>query len=51
MLDDMQIFDTKSKMKQVFKENRYIMVSISGGSDSDILIDLFEREREREITK
>lgn len=41
----MQVFDTESKMKQVFKENKTIMVSVSGGSDSDILIDLFERKK------
>lgn len=41
-MDNFAIFDTQAKMKQVLKDNINIAVSVSGGSDSDILVDLFE---------
>lgn len=41
------IEDTKYKMKQVLKENKNIAISISGGADSDILVDLFEKSEWR----
>lgn len=49
-LQEFTIQDTLGKMKQVFNEHKHIMIGISGGSDSDCLIELFERERERERT-
>jgi predicted phosphoadenosine phosphosulfate sulfurtransferase len=47
MEHDIIIFDTQSKMKQVLEENINIGVAVSGGSDSDFLIDLFERSEYR----
>lgn len=47
-LEEFVVQDTIGKMKQVLNDHQNIMVSISGGSDSDCLIELFERERERE---
>lgn len=35
--------DIKSKMKQILKNKKNVVVSVSGGSDSDILIDLFTK--------
>lgn len=44
----LQVFDTIAKMKQVLQENTTIAVSVSGGSDSDVLIDLFEQNKTKQ---
>lgn len=43
------IFDAFTKCKDVLSSHNNTMVSISGGADSDIMLDLIEREREREV--
>lgn len=47
-IQDFTIQDTLGKMRQVLGDHKEILVSVSGGSDSDCLIELFERERERD---
>lgn len=43
--NNLSAFDTMAKMDQVLSQNNNIAVSISGGSDSDILIDLVEKNK------
>lgn len=47
-MENLAIFDTEAKMQHVLAENKVISVSISGGSDSDCLVDLFERHKTHE---
>lgn len=47
----MIIFDTQMKMEQVLSQHDKVSVSVSGGSDSDVLVDLFSKyEGDCEIT-
>lgn len=51
-MENFTIFDTKAKMQQVLNENKTIGVAISGGADSDLLVDLFEKNKlEKNIIK
>lgn len=44
-LEEFVVQDTLGKMEQVLNDHKNIMISISGGSDSDCLIELFEAEK------
>lgn len=45
-IDNLAVFDTLVKARSVLARHNKIVVSISGGSDSDIVMDIVERTKE-----
>lgn len=47
--DNLMIFDSLGKMKSVLSKHNNIAVSVSGGSDSDLLVDLISKFKHDDI--